>query len=407
MRDRTPLILFAAALALFAAAAMISIPEPGWRFQTVDAEAAGIFVDIAVDTTGTPHITYMDEGGGVTYASLFSTGIRAIDVPLQDLWSAWQRTVVDDHSTRGNFMSLAMVDGRPAIAYQDNAAGNSQVMYAERRGGGWSRETVDSITTGGANVGMYVELSKYRDNPFIFYHRGGDRMFSYAWPDEEGWSRTDIEQGIGWYTGAASCNRQVFAGYGGRASNTIWFGTYTGDWRSQQLDGSTNTRVGVAAKGCTPYMAYFDNDRGTVRFVDVTDDFTTTTIGSGRLSRVSLTASDRFHVAYDHFDRGLVYGVSGDGRSWNTTVLDTRGNGQTPSDELEYNGIAVDRSGTVHIAYTDGSRVIHAVRDETVDGTYRALRLTLGLLALILLLFALSGERRAEGKIYRRLHQNI
>ncbi len=124
------------------------------------AGSVGNHCSLAV-VNGVPAISYADsDNGDLKYAfSSTSTGAQAAD---------WSNLVVDN-TGGGQYSSLTLVGGKPAISYYN--FGNEKLMYAISStaggslAGDWTFVTVDSSTT----CGSYSSLAQLSGNPAISY----------------------------------------------------------------------------------------------------------------------------------------------------------------------------------------------------------------------------------------------
>ena len=140
--------------------------ETGWVIVSVDSEGdVGRHSSLAL-VGGNPAISYYDStNGDLKYAySSTATGSRAED---------WTTSLVDNgyENDVGQYTSLAVVDGQPAISYYDATAG--ALRYAKRNPGWptgtWSRIVVDT-NDAGMDVGKYSSLAVIEGRPMIAYY---------------------------------------------------------------------------------------------------------------------------------------------------------------------------------------------------------------------------------------------
>jgi hypothetical protein len=100
----------------------------GWHVETA-ASPATVGGDrvIAIDSSGRPHLAYVDSAGRITHAYRDATG--------------WHAEVADGSSVAGSYCSLALDTQRyPRIAYRDSTS--STLKVASKSAGGWQVETV-------------------------------------------------------------------------------------------------------------------------------------------------------------------------------------------------------------------------------------------------------------------------
>ena len=162
--------LYVAAIAVGGAqpsvAYLETICDDGWVIVTVDSEGdVGHHSSLAL-VNGKPAISYYDAtNGDLKYAySSTATGSQAED---------WTTTLVDNgyENDVGQYTSLAVVDGQPAISYYDETDG--ALRYAKRSPdwptGSWSRVVVDT-NDNGTDVGKYSSLAVVDGRPMIAYY---------------------------------------------------------------------------------------------------------------------------------------------------------------------------------------------------------------------------------------------
>lgn len=139
----------------------------------------GQYASMAI-VNGFPAISYYDAAGDLKY-------VRALD----DTGIAWGTPkTVDSAGIVGQYTSLAVVGGNPAISYHDVSNDNLKYIQAnDANGDSWpaSSTTVDSSF----GVGQYTSLAVVNENPAISYHDGilGDLKYvrasdanGSAWP---------------------------------------------------------------------------------------------------------------------------------------------------------------------------------------------------------------------------------
>lgn len=129
---------------------------------TVDSiGACGEFCSLAI-VNGRPAISYFHEQDNVRY-------VRANDA----LGTSWGASVGMDNSQsgpRGQGTSLAVIGGRPAIAYQNNT--NSNIRYvraSDADGTSWPNAGITIGTSGATDV--HLDLEEVGGLPAVAYHR--------------------------------------------------------------------------------------------------------------------------------------------------------------------------------------------------------------------------------------------
>lgn len=356
---------------------MYTVKQPEWTTEVMDSVHPERFVSVSA----MPSIVYFNEkerGGVLFFASPSEKWGVMNDINYYFKGRQWEGGSVDEGLYKGMFISSTADDkGNIHVSYQDATLGDEKLMHAFYDGN-WTKEAVDDVNSG-LNVGMYSSISILEGKPVIFYHTEQGRKFGYAIKENGSWSKKTLETGVGWLITTAACDGKVFAAYRGRDTQDIFLGTLeNGVWSSRNMGVKTSSGLAIAEKGCMPYIAYFDDSKSSVMFLDATEG-KSYRIGSGRLSRVSLAAdSGGFHAAYYFSETGLYYAFSKDGIEWNVTLL-------SPGErDGWYNSIAAG-SGNIYISSLNQTSLKYMEYNASASGTIKAL-----LSAAAALLFAAS-----------------
>ncbi|MCD6282276.1 S8 family serine peptidase [bacterium] len=226
------------------------------------------------EVNGCPAISYYDG----TYGNLKYT--RANDAS----GSSWNTYTVDSAGDVGWYTSLAIVNGNPAIAYYDYSKGDLKYARAnDADGSSWGiRITVDGLDSG---VGYDVSLAVVNGNPAISYYdwtnydlkyvRANDAV-GYTWGtpvtvDSTGW--------VGEYTSLAIVNGNPAISY---YDETYYSLKYV---RASDADGSSwGSPVTVDSAGLVgwytslavvngnPAISYYDWNNYNLNYVRASDD---------------------------------------------------------------------------------------------------------------------------------------
>lgn len=152
----------------------------------------GYYAAIAVDDAGMPHACHWNRTADGLRCGSFDG-------------SAWSFVVVDDGGV-GQFASMAIVDGRPAVAYYDYE--ERRLKFARKGDAGWQDEVVDegAVDADGTAAGATeADVGKY---PHL-YAEGGDVFIAYY----------DVANG----------DLKVAQGGWGSWSSSTWAGSGAGD----------------------------------------------------------------------------------------------------------------------------------------------------------------------------------
>ncbi|MEZ5338583.1 MAG: hypothetical protein R3F46_09985 [bacterium] len=158
-------------------------PDDWFSIAINDTAAGAATADLAV-ISGNPAVAFQDAGSR-TLKYLRSSTVHG-HAPAN-----WATSIeVDDDFRAGEGLSLAEVDGRPAIAYQVAGSFN-ELRYAwsstadGKDGADWDFRAIES----GGNTGYYPQLAVIGGNPAIgYYDHGNDRVsfLRSTSPDGEG-----------------------------------------------------------------------------------------------------------------------------------------------------------------------------------------------------------------------------
>lgn len=168
---------------LYARATTATGSRPGDWTQIVPVDTlsdiTGWYTSLAV-VDGNPAISYWD------YANRTLRYARATTAAGGNLADWTQLVTVDDSGAVGGYTSLAVVDGNPAISYQEGSAGDN-LNYARATTASGSEATdwtdlviVDDGGPENHNVGRYSSLAVVDGNPAISYRDDGVDTLNYV-----------------------------------------------------------------------------------------------------------------------------------------------------------------------------------------------------------------------------------
>jgi hypothetical protein len=270
-----------------------------WITQTVDSEGyVGKDTSIALDSGGNPHISYMREiDGGLKYAKWSGT--------------AWVIQVVDASHSVGMFSSIALDKaGNPHISYFDLA--NGDLKYAEWNGSAWDIQTVDSPGYAGSEGSIALDSLGH---PHISYRAGepGYSFLKYAYWNSSSWVIGTVESG----------------------------------------DVVSDTSIALDSQD-SPHISYYDLSSNHLKYVEKSgSDWIIQTVDStgkvGAYDSLALDSNDNPHISYcdmtnGFFNYALKYAQKV-GSSWETQTVDA-GSGAG-----RYTSLAIDSQNNPNISY--------------------------------------------------------
>lgn len=145
-------------------------------FEVVAGVAAPAVVNYAAAGNYTVSVRVNDNGG------LADTATVTI-VVTSGGGGAWTMQTIDTGNV-GDFCSLAMVSGRPAIAYQDAGAGDLKYMRAaDATGATWAIGSPMTIVSTLNNEGLYNSLAVVNGNPAVSFLDDGAGELRYIRAD--------------------------------------------------------------------------------------------------------------------------------------------------------------------------------------------------------------------------------
>ncbi|MBN2081033.1 hypothetical protein JW859_02380 [bacterium] len=124
----------------------------------------------------------------VDYPSDYTVGLRVIDnqglegtdtLDFSGLYGTWEITELDTENEGGNYCSLAVVDGYPAISYHSVESACLKYIRADDPFGenAWSNPV--TLTIGVGDEGQYTSLAVINGNPAIAYYDAGNTELRY------------------------------------------------------------------------------------------------------------------------------------------------------------------------------------------------------------------------------------
>jgi hypothetical protein len=358
----------------------ITVKEIPWTITTVDAafnptpyeplHSESQYVSLAIDPSGTPHISYFDEKNQRIMYATFANG-------------AWTTKKVTDAVGYGSVLLAFDPAGNPAIGYGGYHI-NMGLEYAHLDGSAWSFEKVaDGVgwgKIGEAGTGYFSSLViDPEGNPHIVYNNGmkGDSAsLMYATKNGTVWTNTVISQKEQNYNPSMVLDRDGLL-------HVAWIPIdSSGSIKYAEQDGSGNWLVKSVANtydsssdknrhpgyqlslaldsAGNPHISYYDTSDRDLKYVswngtDWNTETVPSTVDVGKFSSLAIDGSDQPFIAYyDATDKELRFATKNPGTDrWSIHTVDNSQEQVYQCGVGEYSSLALDSSGHPDIAYYD------------------------------------------------------
>jgi hypothetical protein len=278
--------------------------------------------------------------------------------------------VVDNNDSGWTSLALDSA-GNPHISYYDNA--NRDLKYANWNGTSWTIETVDSAGDVGRDGSIVVDGS---GNPHISYRDSTNGALKYAYHDGSGWniSVVDASGSVAMSSIVLDSSENPHISYFSYVSNGVQYARWDGAaWQISSVESAGGWKTSIALTNENlpriAYMGYYPNFD--VKYASYYSDTwhidTVEAHGSnyalGTWVSMELDGADIPSIAYCvnpswpppceslRFARW-------NGSAWERETVDSNGS------VGDYASLALDGTGTPHIAYYDATnhRLKHAYR---------------------------------------------
>lgn len=234
------------------------------------ASSAGAWCSLAV-INGNPAISYYDETNlSLRYAySSSSNGTSLGD---------WTNVLVDTGYV-GTFSSLALINGFPAISYRDETNNNLKYAWSSQANGssGWNNLTIDGSS---GWSGAYTSLALVNNRPAIAYNKGNALRYAYSSQADgsSGWTAltVDNDADTGWWPSLTVVDGRPAIAYHRYSSSDLkyaWSSTVTGDsagsWSNTTLVSGhkAGEYASLQVAFGHPCIAYYNTTDGQLHFI--------------------------------------------------------------------------------------------------------------------------------------------
>lgn len=271
--------------------------SPDHRITTVGYafSAAGATLAAGYETGSGPELSFQAvSSGSLTLGATFNSSFSETPtVQLADGWSVTASTssdftasagfaprTIDADGIVGSDTSLAVINGRPAIAYRDAANGDLLYMRAFDASGAVWPESPVRIAGAVADVGRFASLADVNGRPAVAYYNGSTGDLEYvrsndangsSWPtpilvdgaaDDVGrYASLEVISGVPAISYQVPNSGQIRYAWAGDTDGTTW-STVTVDGSVAQYSEYTSL-ASVLGK---PAIAYRNNPAGNLRY---------------------------------------------------------------------------------------------------------------------------------------------
>ena len=358
MKKQT-IILLLTLITAVALCGSVSATDGTWNVETVND--SGDFSSMALDSNDNPHIAYFDPTSSIQ-------GLKYVN-KIGSTWSAPE--MVDSSVTQG-YLDIAIdPSNNPRISYYDSATGHTHVLkYAYKDGTGWHTQDLTSTADSGQYNSIAFDSS---GNAHISYREmstgPNDWNLMYIKQSGGSWNLPEVVHSEGPGGGSVGIDTSIALDSSGNPrisyyANFIGLTAYaykdgTGwhhEYAHQQSDGYSNGDTSLALDSFGyPHISYNEwidssHDRLAYVFKDGSGWQTRQIVDSssnqvGKFTSLALDTENNPHISYyDQTNEDLKYAYW-TGTGWSITTIDSN------SAVGKYTSIALDSAGNPHIGY--------------------------------------------------------
>jgi len=255
--------------------------------QAVDPDGNAWGTPIAVDTNGAvgshSSLAIVNGKPAISYTDGLNSGLRYVQASDSD-GSVWGASVaVDTNGIVGGYTTLAVVNGNPAISYWDFTSDLRFVRATDADGSAWGNPVSAHLSAGGL-VGQYSSLAVVNGNPAISYYESPGHNLRYVRAtdaDGSGWGVLKIIDSIdsvGSHTSLAVVNGNPAISYYDATHDDLKYarasdpdGDNWGTILSVDTNGNVGSGTSLAVVNGKPAISYIDLDGNDLKFVAATD----------------------------------------------------------------------------------------------------------------------------------------
>jgi len=283
-----------------------------WEYTTLSDQGieAGLCTDIAIDSRGKVHISYLGWQyiGGRLYQFLMYT---------TNLSDSWVTSTIDNTGIVGEYTSIAIdSNNKVHISYYD--ATNADLKYATNLSGSWVTSTIDSI----GDVGTYTSIAIDSNNKVhISYYDVTNADLKYATNLSGSWVTSTVDStvyNVGKYTSIArDSNNKVHISYYDVANADLKYATNSsGSWVTSTIDnaGDVGTYTSIARDSNNKmHISYYDATNADLKYAtNLSGSWILSTIDSigdvGTSTSIAIDLENKVHISYyDDTNVGLKY----------------------------------------------------------------------------------------------------